>query len=169
MFLHILARWLHSIMNFLCGREKPHLQHFATKWNKFSFHKPAGPLAGGLSAANEMRCLGAPVKPVSLSLSLVFRCVLQHPFYLSPFPNSFRAENEFLSSHAEHRDYRKLQMLKCVTEGSCVIWIADSLSPPWACHLHACAAGTRGSGTEGRLQWHRAVLTAALWSITLLI
>lgn len=68
--------------------ERPHLHHFTTKWNKFSFDKPAGPsLAVELSQSNEMS--GGSVKPVSLSFShlcsgvfsnihFIFHCSLIH-------------------------------------------------------------------------------------------
>lgn len=89
--------------------ERPHLHHFATKWNKFSFDKPAGPLlAVELSQSNKMSV--GSMKPVSLSFTLVFRCVLRHPFYLSPFPNSFPAENEFLSAHGGLQKIRNAEI-----------------------------------------------------------
>lgn len=112
---HIFLLSFYSIMYFLPGQRAI----FITLPQN-GINSPSTSLPGHhwqLSLANQMRFLGGLRETnLIIILTLVFRCVLQHPFYLLPSPNSFPAENEFLSSHVEHRDYRKLQTLKSITE-----------------------------------------------------
>lgn len=151
-------------MYFLCGQ-----------WGLISItllqngiNSPSTSLQGHrFSQSNEMS--GGSVKSsLIIAPALLFRCVLQHPFYLPPFLNLFPAENEFLSSHSEHRDYRKLQARKSITDLGCVIQNAECLSPSCACHLHAyclqCYIEMISLGEEP--DWSDTVLTAALWYFT---
>lgn len=73
--------------------------------------------AGGQTQPFQQRCLGA--RGIFIFILPLFRCVLQHSFYLVPFPISIWEENEFLSSHREQQDYRKSQALISITEEDC--------------------------------------------------
>lgn len=95
---------LHNVLSL--RPEKPRLRHFATKWNKFSFDKPAGPsLAVKLSQSNEMS--GGSVKPFSLSFSHLCSGVLSNIHFITRrFPNSFPAENEFTVNTGITENYK---------------------------------------------------------------
>lgn len=106
----------HSIMYFLCGQRG--LISITLRQN--GINSPSTSLQGHswrLSFSQSHETSGGLCETSLIIVhTLVFRCAPRHPFYLSLFPNSFPAENEFLSSHSEHRDYRKLQALKSITE-----------------------------------------------------
>lgn len=72
---------LHNVLSL--RPERPHLHHFATKWNKFSFDKPAGP-----SLAVELQPIkwdvwGGSVKPASLSFTHLCSGVLPDIHFIS--------------------------------------------------------------------------------------
>lgn len=156
-------------------QERPHLHHFVTKWNKFSFDKPAGAVAGGWAQPIKSGVWGLCETSLIIVLTPVFRSVLQHPFYILPLPNSFPAENEFPSSRGEQQDYRKLQFPEInywLRLWNLKGWLSLPLLSLVIFTPIVCDGGLRCSLLEGSeievILQHWLMLLGISWPITLL-